>query len=212
MRRIVRKLAIMMGVSLLVGVGTIAGQAATTPPMPETDMANGVISLSAASPVADSCTGEDGLPYTTFHFAWSGPMTDLTPGSTDYSLSVMVSVTSIDWDINMATMRGLLWGSVALIDPATGLVVAKGQMILVTQGFPSAGAVVPGRGFLAAGFGADDLPPAVHDDNLFANVEFMIDSALGAKGQFGDKAPFSGIPNYSVVTNQIPKFNVDGIC
>jgi hypothetical protein len=119
-------------------------------------------------------------------------------------------VSAIAWTINAATLRGTLTGTFALSNAAG--VTFKGTLILVTQGRPAAGALVPGRGWINALSTVPDEGATAADDSLIANVEFAL-STTGATGQFGDAAGGGslGFPDFSVVTNVAPRA-LDGVC
>jgi hypothetical protein len=174
------------------------------------DKANATISLKPmARFTGASCTGEDGITYTTLKGTWVGSETDATPGSTDYSLAGSLKVSGVVWEINTATGRGYLTGTISLVTSTSATLIYVGKLTLVTQGLPAAGATVPGRGTIVASFKpADDGIPPPGDDILFANVEFGISGTLSASGVFGDSAPTFSTPNFSVVTN----VKADGVC
>ena len=93
---------------------TIASAATGTP---EIDRANATIQLSGAlNPVR--CVGEDTLPYITYRGAYKGGESQALPDPTDYGLSGPLSITGINWTINMKTLRGVLNGVVTLSNAA----------------------------------------------------------------------------------------------
>ena len=175
---------------------------------PEVDRANANIQLSGSlNPVR--CIGEDSMNYITYAGTYRGGESEVTPGFTDYPLTGSMVISGVDWTINLKTMRGVLTGLVTLSSAAGGPDYS-GRLILVTQGFPAAGALVPGRGWIAAGFKLPDEGTTPGDDALIANVEFKL-STTSAQGHFGDAAGSFSIPNYSVVTNVAPSA-LDGVC
>jgi hypothetical protein len=169
--------------------------------VPEIDNANVTIRLTAKPAfTVTQCAGEDGLSYLTYRGAWSGTETDVTPGSTDYTLSGVLKVKNVVWTINTQTQRGVLTGTAALSGPAgttTGPVYA-GPLKLITQGVPSAaGGVAMARGWLAA---ATYTAGAVDGGSVLANVEFKIAPGFAATGVFGDAPANLGTKDYAVAT------------
>ena len=188
-----------------VGVSAVVAWAAAG--TPEVDRANATLSVKG-NLGSVNCTGEDKMPYRTFTGSWSGTETQvgLPSIATDYTLSGGVSVTGINWTINLTTGRGLLTGAISLLEP-TGAPIYSGGLILVTQGVPTATAPpVPARGWINATVRLPD-EGAVAEDRLLANVEFKVGLA-SATGQFGDVPASLGFKDYSVVTN-VP---ADGVC
>jgi hypothetical protein len=175
---------------------------------PEIDRANATIQLTGTLK-SHSCAGEDSIRYITYSGAWNGGETQMLPDPTDYTLSGSMSVTGIKWTTNLSTGRGVLTGTVTLSSAAGGPQYS-GKLTLVTQGVPAAGAAVPGRGWIVAGFLPADEGATPGDDNLIANVEFLL-SPSSANGQFGDAPGSLGIPDFSAVTNVAPKA-LDGTC
>jgi hypothetical protein len=205
-----KKFLVVLGALTCLSLGSIVIAAAASG-TPEVDPANATFSLTGQV-VQASCTGEDGAMYATYRGGWSGTETDKTPGSTDYSLSGPAAVSGIKWTINKSTGRGVLTGTITLSTTA-GTGAYKGTLILVTQGIPAVGALVPARGWINAGFvlADDGVPPPGLDDHLIANVEFMIPLSGTTSGQFGDAVTSLGFPDWSVVTNVAPKA-ADGLC
>jgi hypothetical protein len=196
-------------------VGGFVAQAATTP-TPEIDRANANIQLSGRLVPSNTCNGEDGtatsgpIPYVTYSGTWKGSEGQVLPDPTDYPLSGALKVSGIKWTINLNTGRGVLTGKAILTSSTANATTYSGTLTVVTQGVPAAGAVVPGRGFLTAGFPLPDdgvAPP--NDDHLVANVEFTSLSPTGAAGFFGDKSGAPSIPDFSVVTNVWPSASTE---
>lgn len=186
--------------------GVIAHAAVGTP---EIDRANATMQLTG-NLRSVGCVGEDNTDYVTWFGAWTGSEAQILPDATDYSLTGGVSVSGIHWTINSTTHRGVLTAAITLTTPTTGGGLYKGTLILVTQGSPAAGTLVPARGWINAAMVPPDEGVTPSDDSLIANVEFML-SATGASGQFGDGAGSLAIPDFSAVTNVAPK-PLDGIC
>lgn len=203
------KLRVVVGA--LCATACIAGGAAVASAVsgtPEIDRANATMQLSGkVTPLR--CVGEDAIPYITYRGSWKGGETQMFPDPTDYPLTGPVTVSGIVWTINLKTMRGVLTGLITLSTSAGGTDYS-GHLTLVTQGLPTAGALVPGRGWINAGFKLPDEAVAPGDDNLIANVEFKL-GLTSAIGQFGDVPGSLGIPDYSVVANVAPTA-LDGVC
>jgi hypothetical protein len=201
-----KRVLLVVGALAIFAGGITVGHAAATS-TPEVDKANAHMELKAQPPLRSlTCTGEDGIGYVTLSGTYTGTETDVTPGSTDYSLSGSVVIKGVSWTINTATGRGYLTGAITLSSTAGGTYV--GKLTLVSDGLPAAGAVIPSRGTIQASFvPADDTPATTNDDILFANVEFGLTTA-SAVGIFGDATGTASTPNFSVVTN-LPK---DGHC
>ena len=180
--------------TVLVGGGVAVALSGT----PEIDKANATMRLSA-SPKFTSvrCPGEDGLPYITYRGGWRGAESDVTPGSTDYNLSGPLVVSKVVWTINLETKRGVLSGTALLTSAASAKRTYVGPLRLITQGVPSAGAVVSARGWLAA---ATYTKGAVDGGSVLANVEMKINGSFAAKGLFGDAPATFGTPSYAVAT------------
>jgi hypothetical protein len=188
------------GFSLLgVAVANAAGA-------PEIDKANATMRLSPLPAFSvKECPGEDGGAYLTYRGGWTGAQTDTTPGSTDYNLTGKLTVKKVTWTINEQTQRGVLTGTAALSTPTaagTTEVVYSGKLTVITQGVPSTGAVVPGRGWLSA---ATRTSGVADGGTLLANIELKVDGSFGANGEFGDANPTFGTPNFSVATT-------NGVC
>jgi hypothetical protein len=190
-------------------VGGLVAHAATSG-TPEIDRANATMQLTGNLKTLQ-CTGEDTIKYETLKGTFKGAQAQQTPDATDYSLAGGVTINGIKWTINLSTGRGVLTGSISLID-STGAAVYSGKLTLVSQGVPVAGTPpVPARGWIVANFlQADDGVAPPNDDYLIANVEFKL-SPSGAVGQFGDLNASLGFPDWSVVTNVAPKAG-DGTC
>jgi hypothetical protein len=194
-------------VLVIVFVGGMAVRAATTK-TPEVDPAHATMQLQGTLS-QKSCVGEDRIKYLTFSGSYTGPQAEIAPAN-DYTLTGTVTISGIKWTINTVTTRGVLTGTVTLVNSAgTGEYV--GKLTLMTFGLPSpAAGPVPGRGWIVAAFVPPDETVTPGDDNLLANVEFML-GTTGATGQFGDAAGSLSIPDFSVVTNVAPKA-ADGTC
>src|SRR4051794_4958466 len=178
MRRIITVAATVAG---LFAVSIAAVAAVGTP---EVDRANVTFRLNANPTfVSTSCPGEDGVPYTTFRGGGRGKETEVTPGFTDYNLTGPLTVSTIEWTINMQTFPGVLTSTATLRPPSSTARIYSGPLKLITQGFPTSGAVVAARGWLAA----PTYTGNVRDGGaILANVEVDIDGAFGAFGGFGD--------------------------
>lgn len=190
--------------------GGFVAQAATTH-TPEIDRANANIQL-AGTLASKTCNGEDLLtdktptPYVTYSGTWAGAESQVLPDPTDYALSGALTVSGIEWTVNLHTGRGVLVGKALLRSSASNATTYSGTLTVVTQGIPAAGAVVGGRGFLTAHFlvSDDGVATSPKDDYLVANVEFPSMSPGGATGFFGDGAGAPSMPDFSVVTNVWP--------
>jgi hypothetical protein len=174
------------GVALAYTIGT-----------PEVDQANATIQMGSATPKVTTCAGEDGNPYETLQWNWVGGETDTTPGSTDYNLTGKLKVKNAQWTINLNTGRGVLQGTAVLQNPAAALKTYSGPLVLITQGLPASGAVVPARGWINA---ATYSTSGVADGgSLLANVEMQIGGGLSANGVFGNAS--MNFPDWSVAYN-----------
>ncbi len=160
---------------------------------PLIDRANAGIKLSG-NLQSTTCAGVSSVKYITYTGAWKGTETQILPDPTPRPLSGTLTVTGIDWTINLSTGRGVLTGAVKLSSPAAGPLYT-GRITLVSQGIPATGALVPARGWIAA-----NVLPTPSTYALIANVEFRL-SPTTAAGQFGDAAGSLGIPDFSVVEN-----------
>jgi hypothetical protein len=186
--------------------GAVVANASTG--TPEIDRANATLKFSGTlKPV--QCTGEDGMPYNTYFGSWTGSENQVLPDPTDYGLSGPWNVTGITWTVNMKTLRGVLTGTVTIIN-AAGAPVYKGKLLLVTQGLASTSTQALARGMISAAFVPPDETSTTNDDSLIANVELKIGPA-GGFGQFGDVPGSLGIGDYSAVTNVAPTAQ-DGVC
>jgi hypothetical protein len=193
------KKVIASGIALVaVFFGGMAVRAAVETPQivgpPLIDRANAMIKL-AGNLQPTTCVGVSGVKYITYAGSWKGTETRILPDPTPRPLSGNLTVTAIEWTINLTTGRGELTGTAKLSSPAAGPLYS-GKLTLVTQGVPAVGALVPARGWIAAG-----LLPTPNPYSLMANVEFQL-SPTGATGQFGDAAGSLGIPDFSVVANK----------
>jgi hypothetical protein len=177
---------------------------------PEVDRASSTMQLSGQLRPTN-CVGEDAGKYVTYKGSYRGGESQFLPDPTDYALSGSLSINAIQWTISRNTGRGVLTGAITLQN-AAGAVVYAGKLTLVTQGLPSPGAAVPGRGWIVAAFAPPDEGTTPGDDNLLANVEFAL-ATTSANGQFGDAVGSGslGFPDFSVVTNVAPKA-LDGTC
>lgn len=167
------------------------GPAIVGPPL--IDRANATIQL-GGSLKAKNCVGVSAVPYVTYSGSFKGGETQMLPDPTPVPLSGNLAVTKILWTINLKTDRGVLTATVKLSTASAGTEYS-GVMTLVTQGVPSAGGLVPGRGWIVANLGGSPSP-----GSLYANVEFQL-SQTSANGQFGDAPSSLGIPDFSAVFN-----------
>jgi hypothetical protein len=195
MKRVIAALATAMMVSAGAGAA-IAGASG----QPEVDEANASIQLPATNFTSTGCAGEDGVKYVTFRGAWKGGETDLTPGSTDYSLSGPLTITNVVWTVNLSTLRGVLHGVATLSSPTAGapFKTYAGPITLVTQGLPqsTSNSTVPARGWIAAHTYTNGTADG---GSLLANVELQIAPGFAANGEFGNGS--MGFPDFSVTTN-----------
>jgi hypothetical protein len=200
MRRIPRR-GLLAGAAALVAVAVSAGVAVAMSGVPEIDKANATMRLAPAPKFSSTaCAGEDGMRYVTFRGGWHGTEIDVTPGSTDYSLKGVLTISKLTWTVNLKTQRGALIGAAVLTDPA-GARTYAGTLRLITQGLPSQDKPSAGRGFLVA---ATYTKGVTDKGSLLANIEMRISSGFSATGQFGDSAGTQNTPNYSVTTaNQV---------
>ena len=124
---------------VLAGAFTLTVSASAIVGIPEIDKANADIRLSAKPAfTVTRCAGEDGISYLTYLGGWSGTEADVTPGSTDYTLSGAITVRNVVWTINTQTQRGVLTGSAVLLPPP-GAGTAKtyaGTLTLITAAHP----------------------------------------------------------------------------
>jgi hypothetical protein len=187
-----------------VAFGAVAGgllaQAATTA-KPEIDRANANIQLGGTlKPV--SCVGEDKTDYVTYLGSWSGGENQVLPDPTDYKLTGTLTVSNIQWTINLKTDRGVLVGAATLQAVAGGAPTYAGTLTLITQGNPaSSTSPTTGRGWIDAPIKLPDEGALKNDDSLLANVEFPSLSTGGGAGWFGDLPGAPNVPDFSVVTN-----------
>jgi hypothetical protein len=165
--------------------------------VPEIDRPNATLQMKPKFQTPVMCAGEDGINYSTLRGTWKGPETDVTPGSTDYNLAGNVTVKKVVWTINMTTQRGLLKGSISLVDPMTGSLNYQGSLTLITQGIPQPGQVAEARGWIVA---RTFIAGVADGGSLLANVEAQIDNVLNFRGLFGDAPPNFGTLDYSVTT------------
>ncbi len=182
---------------IAVFVGGMAARAAFGGPAivgpPLIDRANATIQL-GGNLKSKNCVGVSSVPYITYSGSFKGGETQMLPDPTPVPLSGNLAVTKILWTINLKTQRGVLTATVTLSTASAGTEYT-GKMILVTQGLPSAGALVPGRGWINASLMGSPSP-----GTLYANVEFQL-SQTSANGQFGDAPGSLGIADYSAVFN-----------
>lgn len=178
-----------------------AGVAVAMSGVPEIDRANATMRLAPAPKfTSTACAGEDGIRYVTFRGGWHGAELDATPGSTDYSLAGVLTISKITWTVNTKTRRGALVAAALLTDKA-GARTYAGTLRLITQGLPSQDQSAAARGFLVA---ATYTKGVTDGGSLLANVELRINSGFSATGQFGDTPPSLNTPDYSVTTaNQV---------
>lgn len=200
MRRFGRR-GVVAGLAALLAVTVCAGVAVAMSGVPEIDRANATMRL-APQPKFSSiaCDGEDGIRYVTFRGGWHGAELDATPGSTDYSLTGVLTVSKVTWTVNTRTRRGALTAAAVLTDNA-GARTYAGILRLITQGLPSQDQPAAARGFLVA----TTYTKGVADGgSLLANVELRISAGFSATGQFGDSPAPLNTPDYSVTTaNQV---------
>ena len=133
--------------------------------------------------------------------------------ATDYNLSGTLTVSDIEWTINLNTDRGVLSGKATMTQPNTAgqtVTAYAGNLTVITQGLPSSStAAATGRGWIVANFKLpDDGVSGANDDYLYANVEFPNMTVTSATGAFGDDPGTvnpPSVPDYSVVANTPPK-------
>src|SRR6476469_2828688 len=192
---------VLAGVAAVLAATVSAGVAVAMSGVPEIDRANATMRL-AAEPEFTSiaCAGEDGIRYVTFRGGWHGAELDATPGSTDYSLTGVLTISKVTWTVNTKTRRGALVAAAVLTDKA-GARTYAGTLRLITQGLPSQDQPAAARGFLVA---TTYTKGAADGGSLLANVELRINSGFSATGQFGDSPASLNTPDYSVTTaNQV---------
>lgn len=191
-----RRRGMLAGIAALAAVGISAGVAVAASGVPEIDRANATMRL-AAEPqfVSRACAGEDGIRYVTFRGGWHGGEIDVTPGSTDYSLKGVLTISKVVWTVNLETQRGVLAGAAVLTE--AGVRTYAGTMRLITQGLPSAARPAAARGFLSA---ATYTNGTTDGGSLLGNVELKIGAGFSASGLFGDSAGTLNTPDYSVTT------------
>jgi hypothetical protein len=203
-----KRLIIALSLGSLIWAGGAALASAGTGP--EIDKANATIKVSATKVAAIQCPGLNApgvaAPYETWTFGWKGAEANTAPVSTNYNLTGTFTVPKVTWTVDLATGRGVLTGTATLESvPVTGGNVTEtytGPLTLITQGIPgdnpAGNGIVPARGWM----NATTFTKTVKDGgNLLANLEFEINPAFGATGQFGDSNASLGIPDYSVWTN-----------
>jgi hypothetical protein len=164
---------------------------------PEVDVANATIQMGSPTPTPTpvTCAGEDGNTYQTYSWNWAGGETGAAP-ATDYNLSGSLKVKNVQWTINLTTGRGVLEGTATLTNSTTAGQTYSGPLVLITQGVPAAGAVVPARGWI----NAKTFTRGVADGgSLLANVEMQITPGFSANGEFGNGS--MGFPDWSVAYN-----------
>ena len=192
---------VLAGVAGLLAVSVSVGVAVAVSGVPEVDRANAVMRLAAEPKFSSTaCAGEDGIRYVTFRGGWHGAEVDATPGSTDYSLSGVLTISKVTWTVNTKTRRGVLAAAAVLADKS-GARTYAGTLRLITQGLPTQDQPAAARGFLVA---ATYTNGAADGGSLLANVELRIASGFSATGQFGDSPAALNTPDYSVTTaNQV---------
>ena len=149
---------------------------------PEVDIANATIQMGSASPTLVNCAGEDGNTYQTYQWNWVGGETGAAP-ATDYNLTGTLKVKAVQWTINLNTGRGVLEGKATLTNSTAGGKSYSGSLVLITQGVPAAGAVVPARGWINASTYTNNVADG---GSLLANVEMQITPGFAANGEFGN--------------------------
>jgi hypothetical protein len=204
-RRIPMKKRVLVPIATIVALAISGGVAYAVVGAPEVDRANVTISVKPVVAFkSTSCVGEDGISYVTYRGTWKGGEHEVTPGFTDYNLTGPFQIKPVVWTINLTTGRGVLNGTATLKTPATGLLIYSGPLTLITQGLPNTGNGVLGRGWISAPtYGSVDGANVPDGGSLLANVEFQITNTFAATAHFGDAAPFTGIPNYSVTFNNL---------
>ncbi len=211
-KRFVVALAVVCS-SLGVVTGGLVAHAGSTPGVPEIDRANvKVINLQGPTLTGARCTGEDAMGYITYTGGpFTGGVNQILPDPTDYPVPANspLTLSGIVWTVNLKTLRGVLTATVG-IGPASTGPIFSGKLILVTQGMPAAGALVPGRGWINAKATLPDEGTTPSDDSLLANVEAKFGLNVGML-QFGNGVPSLNIPDYSVVSNVAPIAS-DGVC
>jgi hypothetical protein len=191
---------------LVASAQTPTTKQATAKPKPEIDRANVTLGLQGTL-TSKQCAGEDGVGYVTYSGTWQGSENQILPDPTDYPLSGAVTVSGIEWTINLQTQRGV-WTSKIVLTNAAGAVTYSGKLTLVTQGLPSSTAAPAiGRGWIYAPIKLPDEGVTPGDDSLIANVEFPNLTASGGSGFFGDLGGSLTVPDYSVVQNVYPSTN-----
>jgi hypothetical protein len=195
---------------LCTALGAVAGglvAAAASTHTPEIDRANANIQL-GGNLVPKPCNGEDApAPYVTYSGTLRGGESQVVPDPTDYVLNGTLTISGIEWTINLNTGRGVLTGKVVLAGgSASTVTVYTGTITLVTQGTPASGAASTARGWISARVSLPDETGFTKDDSLVANVEFPQLSPTGGVGFFGDGSGSGGpnVPDFSVVTNVSP--------
>lgn len=185
---------------VLAGAFTLTVSASAIVGTPEIDKANADIRLSAKPAfTVTNCAGEDGISYLTYRGGWSGTEADVTPGSTDYTLSGAITVRSVVWTINTQTQRGVLTGNAVLLPPP-GAGTAKtyaGTITLITQRIPNVDVSASARGWLTARTYTNGTADG---GSLLANIELTISNTFTAVGGFGDSASTFNTPSYAVTT------------
>jgi hypothetical protein len=166
--------------------------------VPAIDEANANIQMGAAKFKAISCTGVGAVPYVTYAGTWTGGETDLTPGTTPYSLTGPLTISKVEWTINLSTDRGVLHGVATFATSTAAAKTYSGPITLITQGNPAVGANEPvqARGWLAA---STFTNAAADGGSLLANVELQIGPGFAATGEFGNQT--MGFDDYSIWTN-----------
>jgi hypothetical protein len=190
----------------LIGDFVASAQTATSKPKPEIDRANATMGLQGPL-TSKTCAGEDGIDYVTYSGTWVGSESQVLPDATDYPLSGPLTVSGIEWTINLKTDRGV-WTSKIVLTNAAGTVTYSGRMTLITQGLPtSTAAPAQGRGWISAPIKLPDEGATTNDDSLLANVEFPSLTPGGGSGFFGDLGGSLTVPDFSVVQSVSPVTN-----
>jgi hypothetical protein len=199
-RRIPRR-GLPAGAAALVAVAVSAGVAVATSGVHEIDTANATMRIAPAPKFSSTaCAGPDGMRYVTFRGGCHGAEIDVTPGSTDYSLKGVLTVSKVTWTVNLKTRHGAQIGAAVLTDPAGARTYAGNAAAdhLGTADSEPAG----GRPWLRR---RRDLHQRRRRPRVVTRQRRMrISSGFSATGQFGDSASTLNTPNYSVTTaNQV---------
>ena len=165
---------------VLAGAFTLTVSASAIVGIPEIDKANADIRLSAKPAfTVTRCAGEDGISYLTYLGGWSGTEADVTPGSTDYTLSGAITVRNVVWTI---TPRHSAAFSLAAPFYCRRPVPARqdlGDPTLITQRIPNVDVSASARGWLTARTYTNGTADG---GSLLANIELTISNTFTAIG------------------------------